>query len=223
MSSKTIDYNVISAALLGVALSVGACTSEGPVDNPFLRSAQWRAYVAASDLKSACRPGTPEAMRLVFNGDYKEEIRSYDIRASADGTMLEARRRGSTNLLSMDLLDPLGLWRGEKRVQSIDPATYGRIKTALIQSGFRDSQDDERLKSDTFYWVASACFDGAFRTQVWAWPSDRYERIRFDRVLVAIDGFDKPLREPRPPRAQFADERRENPPFEIRFRGGQLY
>jgi len=223
MSSKTIDLNVFFPALLGVALTLAGCASDGPVDNPILRSAQWRGYVAASDLRGACRPGAPETLRLVFNGDYKEEIRTYDILASAEGATLEVRRRGSTNLLTMNLLDPLGLWRGDKRVQTVDRATYGRIKTALLQSGFRESQDDARLKSDSFYWVASACLDGTFRTQVWTWPSDRYERIRFDRILVAIDGFDMPLREPRPPRVPFADERRENPPFEIRFRGGQLY
>lgn len=223
MSSKTIELHRLSTLLLGLFwLGLGGCMANGPSDNPFARSAQWRSYVAATDLRWACAPGSPETLRFVYNGDYKEETRSYDIRREGAGAIMEARRRGSTNLLDMDLLDPLGLWRGQKREVSLDLAAHEQIKAALTASGFRDAPEDARLRSDSFYWVVSACLGGEFRTNVWAWPSDRYERIRFAQALTSRDGFDSALKDPRPPFERFADSRREDPPFEIRFRSGQI-
>lgn len=221
MSSKTINSRPF-LALVVAGIGLGGCLAEGPSDNPIFRSAQWRSYVAASDLRRACDPGAPETLRFVFNGDYKEETRSYDIKQSPTGATMEARRRGSTNLLNMDLLDPLSLWRGEKREVALDVAAYRDIKAALLTSGFRDVPTDLRLKSDAFYWVVSGCLAGDFRTNVWVWPSDRWERITFDQPLTARDGFDRALREPRPPAERFADQRREDPPFEFRFRAGAL-
>jgi len=221
MSSKTIDRRIFFC--LGMVGALAGCAAEGPSDNPILRSAQWRAYVAASDLRRNCGPGSAETIRVVYNGNYKEEIRSYDIKQDASGAEMDARRRGSTNLLEMNLLDPFGLWRGERRRVALDANTYQHIKSALIASGFRERPEDARLRSDSFYWVASACFAGEFQTNIWAWPSERYERIRFIEPLIRRDGFDRPLSAPRPPAEMFADQRREAPPFELRFRNGAIY
>lgn len=222
MSSKTIDSRVFFPIFAGFIWFLGACAADGPSDNPFARSAQWRSYVAAADLRAACGIGSAETVRFVYNGDYRDEIRSYDIKRNAAGATMEARRRGSTNLLDMDLLDPLAQWRGAKREIALDSQAYDQIKSSLIASGFRDAPEDVRLRSDTFYWVVSACIAGEFRTNVWPWPSDRYDRIRFVEPLTRRDGFGIPLKDPRPPLEKFADERRENPPFEIRFRAGRI-
>ncbi len=51
------------------------------IDNPAVRKVAWFSYLDGNDIREAARPGAPDRFRLVYNGQYEKQIRSYEITA----------------------------------------------------------------------------------------------------------------------------------------------
>ena len=68
---------VISARVAVTALMLGlaACTYRPGADNPVARNLTWFSYAGAGDIRADCRPGAADRMRLIYNGDYDEQVR----------------------------------------------------------------------------------------------------------------------------------------------------
>ena len=115
---------VISARVAVTALMLGlaACTYRPGADNPVARNLTWFSYAGAGDIRADCRPGAADRMRLIYNGDYDEQVRSYDVTAlsaggSPVGGKVEIRVRGPQDLTrGISLFDLFGAWRAEGRL-----------------------------------------------------------------------------------------------------------
>ena len=184
------------AVLLGLAAA--ACTYSGGIDNPLVRKFTWFSYVAGDDLRRNCGPGAPTQYRLVYNANWDEQVRAYDLRQSAlpeGGGMLFTQVFGGygSNVASFTLTDPLGPARGASGQVSLPPDTYQAVVRAIGDSGFAGpAPTGLRLESWDFYWVVSACVGGQFHFNAWLYPSERFEAIRFDRWLFALDASGVP-------------------------------
>src|SRR6185369_16900862 len=110
-------------------LTAGCAYREGGVGNPVTRKAQYFSYLGGDDIRSGCVAGAPARYRLVYNANYDEQVRTYDIRRNAPG--------GGGNLAAgFNPLDPTGPWRGTSAQTQLDEATYLQLIRAIEASGF---------------------------------------------------------------------------------------
>lgn len=187
----------IGCALL-VACGSSGCASSGPVGNPVARTVTWFSYVNGDDLRATCRAGNPDRYRLIYNGNYLEQTRTYDLTAEGDGAALVGRVVGEVNLaLGIPVFDPLAPWRGQSFSARLQSAPLRDLREALALSGPGAGKGFE-LPSDSFFWVAAYCQNGTFRFTAWAYPSAAFDALAFVNVLLVRDTSGVPLNKARP-------------------------
>jgi hypothetical protein len=193
----TKSFNKVLAISLVLGAALTACASHGPTDDPFRRALTWDRYVGGDDLARACTAGEPAKYRLVYNARQDDQQRSYDLTALPDGgAMMEARVLGRGYLNNILLSDPLKPWSGEQALYRMNPAEFASFKAAVTATGFEaPARAGEFLRGDTFYWAASACRDGQFHFNAWAWPSPEFDRMAVP-LLRALAPFDKTAEKP---------------------------
>lgn len=187
--------------VLGAAVAVlSACTYRGGIDQPITLKATWFSYLNGDDIRAACGAGGTW-YRLVYNGDYDAQLRSYEVVKEADGgALLTARAQtgGGIDLTRLSFTDPQapGRWTAD-RVR-LDPAGLSALEGALAVSGaFGPAPKGLRLASEEFYWVFTGCRDGAFHFNAWRYPSARYARLVFPETLLRYDRTGVPVNPPR--------------------------
>ena len=184
----------LSLTLTGALLA--GCASGGPTDNPVARRLTWISYVSGDDLRTACRSDGPERYRLVFNADYNQHVRTYDLTADpADGgATLEARVIEATDLARMDATDPLANVRGRTAQTRLTPRQFAAVVASLNESGAFDGLPDRlRLRSNGIYWVVNGCHGGRWFFSAYPYPDSRFVDIRFVEPLRALDGTGVPF------------------------------
>jgi hypothetical protein len=200
--------------ILFLALAVSGlagCTYSGGIDNPLARKFTWFSYVAADDLRSKCVPGAPRQYRLVYNANWDEQVRAYDLRQSAlpeGGGVLFTQVFGGygTNVSNFSLTDPLAAARGASGEVRLNAGEFQTLVRAIDESGFGEpAPKGLRLESWDFYWVVAGCVDGQFHFNAWLYPSPRFDAIKFDKWLLGLDGSGVP---PNPPRKLDSAEQR---------------
>ncbi|WP_299399303.1 hypothetical protein [Pelagibius sp.] len=195
-------------AIAGVVIGLAACTYRGDIDNPATLKATWFSYLNGDDIRQRCVEGAPDAFRMVYNADYNEQLRSYEVvEQAAGGARLTARVQGSSGLQvsRLDLRDPLAWARWTTSETALDAEDLARLTAALERSGaFRPAPAGLNLYSEETYWVSSLCRDGAFSFNAWLFPSERFAEIAFAEVLFAHDGTEVAVRPPKdaPPGAR---------------------
>jgi len=187
----------IAAGPVALALSLGlallpACSYQGAIDTPVTQKATWFSYLNGDDIRARCRPGASTEFRLVYNGTYNEQIRSYEIVADGSGGAVQTSRvQGRANLTSLaiggfdDLLAP---WRWTRSQARLTPAEASRLADALTESGlFVPLGETLALHSIGFWWIAAGCNAGQFLFKAWRHPSPGYDALTFPEVLLAKD------------------------------------
>jgi hypothetical protein len=188
-------------ATLALVLGVLAGCVNAPLGNPLGRSLGWFNYLDASDIRSACTQRSGERYRLIYNAIWGEQVRIYDIAAAPADVedSLAVRVFFPEDLNSIDLRDPFKLYRGHTGVVPLNAADMAAFRGALRASGFdAPAPRGLTLPSDGFYWVVAACRDGVFHYSAYAYPSERFAAIRFDRWLFDHDPTGVAVNPPRP-------------------------
>lgn len=197
---RSIRLALLFAVAFGSTLA--GCTYQGGVQDPITRKFTWFSYLAGDDIKAHCAPGQPAQYRLVYNAVWNEQVRAYDLKRSATGTgaILFSHVFGSGGTVaSVDLSDLTAPWRGATADTRLDEQTYVALITTIESSGFGGAPPvGEYLSSWGFYWAVSACAEGKFHFNAWIHPSDRFDRITFNRFLFANDRTGVPVYAPRP-------------------------
>jgi hypothetical protein len=199
-----------------IVLACNGCAYHGAartdIDNPAVQKFAWFSFLDGHDIREACAglgPTAPAHYRLVYNGQYAEQIRAYEIVGQpSGGAALTARAKGPSNLSdwwiasTQDLLAP---WRWHESTAALSPAEMAQFRSALAASGFGSGAPQGlRLASQDFYWVAAGCEAGQFHYYAWVEKDGRLDAARFQDFLLRHDGTGLPLR---PPHVLNADER----------------
>jgi len=200
---------------------LAGCTYRGDIDNPAVREASWFSYLDGTDIRTACVKGAPDSYRLVYNGRYEEQLRSYEITADgAGGAYLVARAKGRMNAFDVSLDDVLAPWRWKRSQTRLSPAEFRQFAALLEQSGqFAGAPVGLRLFSGDFYWVGSACRNGAFHYHAWAFSNDGFAQLRFADFLFKHDQTELAVNPPRKiPAGEFlGPQGRQEDQTQIRF------
>jgi hypothetical protein len=191
--------NWIRWAGLLALVSVASCAyGGGDITNPLTRKFQWFSFLAGDDMRAACVPGAPDRFRLVYNGIWKEQVRIYELGASAPHR-LDEHVIGPGNLFILSTSDPLAPWRGTNASVALTDEQYAGLTRALAASGAYDSpQDTLTLASTDFYWVAASCHAGAFHLTGWRYPSPGFAHLEFPQILGGLDQTGVSFNPPRP-------------------------
>lgn len=192
-------YFLAFCALAGLA----GCQYTGGVGEPVARKFSWFSYAAGDDIKASCTADSPARYRLVYNANWNEQVRAYDLRRSViggGGGILATHIFGGYggNVRAFSLSNPSEPWQGPANEVSLDEQQYLALIRAVEASGFGEpAPQGLRLQSWDFYWLVSACANGQFHFNAWKYPSDRYNRIAFDKLLFAADGTGARVNPPR--------------------------
>lgn len=189
-------------AVLAATATLAGCAYTGGVGEPVGRKFQWFSYLAGDDIKARCTPGSPAQYRLVYNAQYDEQVRAYDLRRSVitgGGAQLWTQVfGGDAPINNFSISDPQAPWRGQGSQTGLSEEQYLTLIRAIEASGFgQPAPTGLRLDSWDFYWVVTACAGGQFHMNAWRHPSDRFDAITFDKVLFPLDKTNKPVNPPR--------------------------
>lgn len=189
---------------LGLALGLGllaACAYQGAIDQPVTQKLTWFSYLNGDDIRASCRAGAPSWYRLVYNGSYDQQLRSYEVIADgAGGAYYKARVQGpgGIDLTRLSLRDLQAPARWTTAQDWLDRAGISALEAALERSGaFRPAPRGLRLASEEFYWIAAICRGGVFFFNAWRYPSDRFAALSFPEVLLRHDGTGVKVNPPR--------------------------
>jgi len=183
-------------------LGLVACTYQGHIDQPITIKATWYSYLAGDDIRRSCVPGALPRYRLVYNGSYQEQVRSYEvIGLDGGGARLVARVVGPMRPSAVirnpaDLQDP---WRWTKSEALLTPQEFADFEAVLDDSGLRQRRDGTTdFLSTEFYWIVSGCEAGEFLFNAWRFGTERYAALRFPQALLGYDETGIELNPPRP-------------------------
>ena len=190
----------LGLALLALGVLAG-CAYEGAIDQPVTIKATWFSYLNGDDIRSACTDGAPSWYRLVYNGNYDEQLRTYEVVTDGTGgAYYKARVQTGAGLdLTKFSFDGLQGMAGWTTVQTrLIPVDLAALERALEASdAFGPAPVGLRMASEQFYWVASLCRDGRFHFNAWLYPSARAAGLRFPQVLLGHDGTGIAVNPPR--------------------------
>ena len=175
-----------------------AATSD--IDNPAVRKVAWFSYLDGNDIRESCVTGSPDRFRLVYNGQYEKQLRSYEITAEGTqngGAYFVARALGHSNLVEVSLDDLLAPWRWQKSESRLSATEFDQFRDLLTQSGWgRGAPQGKILHSRDFYWVAAGCQDGQFHFDAWVDAQGDFRQITFQDFLLARDKTGIAFRKP---------------------------
>jgi hypothetical protein len=181
----------LAGLLVGAVALLAGCAYRGQIDQPITLKFTWFSYVAGDDIRAACTPGGQDAYRLIYNGSYLEQVRSYEIVGDgAGGGYLTARAmRGSgLDLNRFSFNDPQSMANWTVSRARLTADAMSSLRAALADSGaFSSGPAGLRMASEQFYWTSAACNNGQFHFNAWLYPSDRYARLLFPAVLLGHD------------------------------------
>lgn len=172
--------------LAGLALLPSCTWSGGDIGDPVERKLHWFSFVGGDDIRTTCAAGTPDRFRLVYNADYNEQLRIYEVDSLRRLLTIRVVNQGAMGKLSGD--DLLAPWRATEAKVQLDQDGYDRLIQGFAQGGmFAPPPVGLELPSRSFFWTAAMCRDGRFGLTAWKYPSVSFAAMGFDVQLFALD------------------------------------
>lgn len=163
---------------------------EKRVDSPFTRSLYWFRYVAGADIRETCAQQTGTVLRIVYNAQFREQVRAYDIRIAPDGQGLMKVRVwvNQGNVFEVTTDDPLAPWKPGKDTVPLNPSQSADLMARLDQSaGFGPPPKGRELISNDYWWTIASCRNGKWGFQAYDYPTDKFAKVKFSEFLFGLD------------------------------------
>jgi len=198
---RTKSLSGLKMLVLLVALGVTGCTTyTGSQDNPVERSLTWFSYVAGDDIKAACMPGSRDHFRFVYNANYEQQIRTYELTGVDGGADFVTRARNEAgNVARLSFSNPFGPWELDRSQTLLSNGQAAGIIAALDRdASAAPPAANQQLGSNTHYWVVAGCSAGKFR--LWAFDQGRVDMsgLAFIPALRAHDQTEVVFRTAKP-------------------------
>ena len=179
-------------------LAAAACSNVEQARAPVVGRLSWFALLEGRDIREACVPGAPARYRLVYNGDYEDQTRVYDLVRTPDGASL----RTVVSTANMTLFSYGGgyknPWRPEREsTATLDLDTYRTLARTLEADGFgTPTRTDISFPSWDYYWIVTACAEGKFHINGWRAAGSTPPTLAFPALLLAHDKTEIPFAVP---------------------------
>ena len=187
---------VLAAGLAGCAYHQD---QQYDINNPVIRKTGWFSYLDGNDIRESCATagegGGQEHYRLVYNGQYDEQIRAYELYVAQDGSgILTAKALdNANNIANITLPDIFSPWNWHESQIKLSPAEVAKFRDMLAASGYgQGAPQGLQLHSRDFYWIAAGCRQGKFQYYAWnnrpqSMAPAGFAPIRFRDFLLAHD------------------------------------
>lgn len=178
---------------------LAACASPGPTTNPITRTAGWFDYLGGGDIRAGCQRDGSARYRAVYNADYTDQVRTYDIvQARAGETSVLFVRVFQGKVILGSTPNPEDGIVGARARTFLSGEQTSAIRDAFAADGALEfGRDRLFLRSDTFYWTVAACSGGRFSFRAFKAPPEELGRLDFARALFQVDETGAPVRQPR--------------------------
>jgi len=241
--TRLVSGLVLAAGLAGCAYHQG---QQYDISNPVVRKTGWFSYLDGNDIRESCTAGDQggsqnggqERYRLVYNGQYDEQIRAYELYVSQDGSgILNAKALdNANNALNITLPDIFSPWNWHESQVKLTPAEVAKFRQLLVASGYgQTAPQGLQLHSRDFYWIAAGCAQGAFHYYAWnnrpqSMAPAGFAPIQFRDFLLSHDETRVPFRpdhqtsplEREPPRGGGGDRKTPRGTFILTVKGDGL-
>lgn len=177
---------------MAVSVLLSACAYSEPAGNFVSQRLSWVSYMDGADIEAACAVGEPDRYRLVYNADYADQARGYDVSprpgGGADIQVQVDRGLVVDRLVFHEISDVLQIGAPIRSNTALGAAEFTEFQSRLYESGvFEPPPVGLRLNSRRFYWVVSGCHEGRFFLTGFRYPSERFDAITFDDFLFQRD------------------------------------
>lgn len=166
------------------------------LDDPIGRRLNWFAYLDGADIKRACAAGADDRARMVLNGRYTDQVRTYDLRdgGGGGGAVLDSHVFAPLQANSGFGPGAIGeVLEGRPQQVRLGRAEADALWQALDASGaYGPAPAGLRLDSEEVYWIVVGCRDGQAFFNAWRSPSDRFDGLTFPVVLKRNERSDVP-------------------------------
>ncbi len=167
---------------------------------PFVQKTGWFSYLNGDDIRAACVPGARRQYRLVYNGEYDRQVRTYEILADGAGAAFTARVQGGGGIslqgLSFSDLGSLGGWTTASA--RLDASDLAALDQALNRNAaFVPPPPGMNLASEEFYWLFVGCRDGEVHFNAWRYGDFRFAALTFPAILLGHDATGVAVNPPR--------------------------
>jgi hypothetical protein len=200
---------IIAAAIVASATVVAgigpawAQRADRSVNPPVVRSFNWFDYVAADDIRAACKPGSRNRIRLVYNAIWEEQVRTYELFLQPDGTaglnIGVLAEQGVVASLSIsngaDVTNPWSMKKGERLLTAAETADL--MASLQASAAFGPPRDGMRLPDNDFWWTVASCRNGTWGFQAYHYPTDGFANVKFAAKLFALDNVPIKVNPPR--------------------------
>jgi len=161
--------------LCGLAVLLAACATPAPVRVPGSPNPAWSSYLVGDDIRSVCRAGDADRVRLVLNASHLQRLRTFEVRGDATGALVETRVVPTADLPTFTTASPRGGGPSPSDTLRLTPAQLAIFMERIaVTSGFRTPPPGAYLPSAGFYWVVTGCHQGQYFLSVFDWPTDRF-------------------------------------------------
>jgi hypothetical protein len=146
-----------------------------------MRTLSWAGYLNGEDLRAACVQGAADRYRLVFNADYNQHVRTYDVTGDADfgGARVQARVIQATDLARVDQSDPLAPEHAQVTEARMTAQQFAMLALQLYESGaFEPLAPEPDTASNGVYWLVTGCRGGQWFFNVYPFPLDSFANVR---------------------------------------------
>ena len=186
-------------ALAGLC-AVSACGFTGGIEQPFVQKVAWFSYLNGDDIRRACVPGAATHYRLVYNGEYDRQIRTYEILDAPGGAGFLARgqKGGGIDLLNFSFSRPGGAGGWTTAEAGLSTAQMRELESTLEASGaFGPAPQGLRLASEEFFWLFVGCRDAKVYFHAWRYEDGGFGRLSFPAALLRHDATGVAVNPPR--------------------------
>jgi hypothetical protein len=183
---------------LAAVLAAAACSNVEQARTPVIGRLSWFALLEGRDIREACVVGAPARYRFVYNGDYEDQTRVYDLVATSDGARLQTVVSSAQITLFSYGSGYKNPWRPEREsTATLDRDAYRGLARAVEADGFgAPTRTEIAFPSWSYYWIVSACAEGRFHINGWLAANKDAPKLTFPDLLLAHDKTEIPFAEP---------------------------
>lgn len=199
--------NLIKTLLMGLLLVSCSYQPDNPhrgnIDNPLVRKVAWYSYLNGTDIRDRCMKGMRDEYRIIYNGQYEKQLRSYEISVGENGAgHFIARTASDQNAFNLTIGSPedlFGPWRWQKSEMELNANDMASFRQLLEASDFKTGvKPGTLLHSRDFYWIAVGCENNNVFFKSWIDAKGEFTYIKFKDFLLQHDKTGLAFREPFP-------------------------
>jgi hypothetical protein len=171
--------STVVPALVGLALALGGCAAIHPAGEG-ARPLTWVRYASGDDLRAGCAPGSPARVRMIHTIAGADRIRTFDLRETPEGAVVETRSILLVDLARLPVDSPVDSpLRNDGPEALLTQAQFSALVATLKAAGLSTRPSTVSTRNAGSFWLVNGCHGGDWFIGV-VKAENRYDSARLD-------------------------------------------